>query len=66
MNLAECLDHDRSSLARAHDVGVAPRREVLRDDLTGLINEDELRLGAAAVDANFVRCRVVHDRKTNR
>ena len=53
MDLRQGIDHDGVRLGWADDIGIAPWREVTRDDLARLIDEDQFRLRAAAIDADF-------------
>ena len=56
VELSEGVKHDRPRAPRSNNVGIGARRDMARNNLTSLINEDEFGLRAAAVDSDFI-CR---------
>jgi len=53
MNLCERINQDRPGLGRADDVGIATGGEVALHDFSRGIDQDQLRLSPASVDADF-------------
>jgi hypothetical protein len=49
------IGQDPARMGRAHHRRVAAGGQLLRDDRAGIIQENQLRFGPAAIDAEFHR-----------